>query len=147
VQFAELMGQKELASHTSPYAGVDKQQLVHEWLVIMFWVIHRVPVGCDKERLMGLILKRYFEAAGLMRSKESATAERDLITSRLKEYDNAFVPSSGTQQLLLGGTIAKNFLNQDKPVLNAIVAFAGASDVITMMSVFIEVCKKHRVID
>jgi len=147
VHFAELMAQKELATHTSPYASIDKQQLVHELLMTIFWIIHRVPAGCDKERLMGLIFKKHFETCGFMKNKESAIAERELITSRLEEYDNAFVPSSGAQQLLLGGTIARNILNQDKLVLDAAVQYARAIDVIFMMKTVKELYDKYKVID
>jgi hypothetical protein len=146
VSLAKGLGQKGLKSETSPYAGISEGQLAHEWLIVMFWVIHRVPFGCDKERLMSLILKRHFEAAGLMQNKDAAIAERALIIARLEEYDKAFTPSGGSQQIFLGGTIAKNLLAQHEPILDALVAFDAVTAMYLMMTTAKAFGEKHKVI-
>lgn len=96
---------------------------------------------------MGLIHKTYFEACGLMQNKERAIAEKALIISRLKEYDNAFQPSAGSEQFLLGGVIAKNILGQEKLMLDAMVSFQIATHVLLLMKEVKGICDKYKVVD
>lgn len=146
VDFTELMANRELGSATSPYKGIDKQQFMHEWLVVMFWAMHRVQCGCDKERLMGLVHKTYFEACGLMGNRDAAGAEKNLIISRFNEYDKAFNPSDGAQQCILGGVIAKNILSQEKAVLNAMTSFETVTHVLLLMKEIKGICDQYKVV-
>jgi len=147
VEFTELIVNRELDTAGSPYAGIDKQHFMHEWLIIMFWIIHRAPCKCDKVRLMGLIHKTYFEACGLMQNKQASIAEQKLILSRYNEYDSVFNPVNGPQDSLLGGTIAKNILNQDEMVLDASVCFKTAIDIFLLMDEIKAVYNKYKVVD
>lgn len=147
VDFTELMANRELTNDRSPYKGIDRQHFMHEWLITMFWVMHRVPCECDKVRFMGLIHTIYFKTCGLMRSKETAVAEQNLIISRFNEYDEAFDPSASVEHLILGGVIAKNILNRDEFVLNAEVSFLIATDVLLLMKETKDIFDKYKVVE
>jgi len=147
VDFTDLMANRDLGTAKLPYAGVDKQHFIHEWLIIMFWVIHRVPYECNKQHLMELILKTYFENCDLMRSKQTADTEQNLIIARFNEYDKAFNPSDGPRQFFLGGVVAKNILNQDKPVLAFTVSSTTATHVLLLMKEIKDICDKYKVVD
>ena len=146
VEFTELIANRELVKEGSPYKDVDRQHFMHEWLIMMFWVMHRIPCGCAKEPLMAAIFKTYFEVNGIMQNKASAVAEQQLIMSRLAEYDKAFNPADGSQQFILGGQIAKNLLNRETPVLNFMTLSETIIHVLLLMKEVKEICDKHKVI-
>ncbi|MBI4248480.1 MAG: hypothetical protein HY611_03170 [Elusimicrobia bacterium] len=146
VEFTELMANRELVKEASPYKGGDRQHFMHEWLIMMFWVMHRIPCGCAKEPLMAAIFKTYFAVNGIMQSKVSAVAEQKLIMLRLTEYDKAFDPAAGGQQFFLGGLITKNLLNRETPVVNAMTSFETVTHVLLLMKEVKEICDKYKVI-
>jgi hypothetical protein len=121
VDFTQLMANHELCNPKSSYRGIDKQHFIREWLLMMFWVMHHTVINCNKERLMSSILLNYFQATGLMEDKTSAAEEKKFIIERFGEYDQSFNPADGTQQFLLGGTIAKNIMNKDAMVRDSLI--------------------------
>ncbi len=145
VDFVQLMANHELRNAKSSFKEIDKQHFIHEWLLIIFWVIHRTPINCEKERLMNLIHLNYFRATGLIKDKVSAIKEQEFIIERFNEYDAAFNPADGTEQFLLGGTIAKNILNQDTIVMNALIQFEMTTHAFLMMREVKQICDKYLV--
>lgn len=143
VDFTQLMANHELCNPKSSYRGIDKRHFIREWLLIMFWVIHRTVINCNKERLMSSILSNYFQATGLMGDKTSAAEEKKFIIARFGEYDQSFNPADGTQQFLLGGTIAKNIMNKDTMVRDSLIQSETLTHVFLLMKEIKQICDKY----
>lgn len=146
------MTDQALGSKAMPFKNVDKTHFSHEWMILMFWIIHRMHCGCDDKHLMLSIHKNYFDHCGFKGvmfrdDKQAALDEWNLMLSRYGEYDAAFDPSAGGRQFLLGGTIAKNILEQHEVVLDDIVQFAVAIQVLLYMKEIKEICDKYKVSD
>ena len=122
----------ELAKENSPFKGADKEIFTHERLIMIFWIIDKF--FADKERILtASVHKKYFTDLDILNNQEEAKKEITFIMSRYKEYYDAYNEKAGAEQYLLGGVIAKNILQQDKPVMNFLITSQVAMDVMLLV--------------
>jgi len=146
VDFSKQVAAHELSSTESDFADVDELAFIHEWMMLLAWAAHRAPVECDKSRLMRAFFKSWISNYGVIRSRVEAENEQRLIAARLKEYDGAFNPAT-SDQLLLGGTIAKNILGQEKLCLDAGKQFKMATHALLLIKEVRKICDKYQITD
>jgi hypothetical protein len=122
----------EMAKENSPFKEADKEVFAHERLIMIFWIIDKF--FADKERkLTASVHKKYFTDLDILNNQEAAKKEITFIMSRYKEYYDAYNEKAGAEQYFLGGVIAKNILQQDKPVLNFLTTSQIAMDIILLV--------------
>lgn len=122
----------EVAKENSPFKEADKKTFAHERLIMIFWIIDKF--FADKERkLTASVHKKYFTDLGILNNQEEAQKEIAFIMSRYKEYYEAYNEKAGAEQFFLGGAIAKNILQQDKPIVNFLITSQVAMDVMLLV--------------
>jgi hypothetical protein len=146
VDFSKQVAAHELSGAESDFAGVDELAFIHEWMILLAWAIHRAPVDCEKGRLMRAFFKTWISNYGIIQSRVDAENEQRLIAARLKEYDGALKPST-PDQLLLGGTIAKNILGQEKLCLDAGKQLKMATHALLLIKEVRKICDKYQITD
>lgn len=134
--FAKKFGvdfvEHEMKKEKSPFKEADKEIFAHERLIMIFWIIDKF--FADKERkLTASVHKRYFADLGILNNQEEAKKEITLIMARYKEYYEAYNEKAGAEQYFLGGAIAKNILQQDKPVMNILITSQITMDIMLLV--------------
>ena len=104
---------------------------------MIFWIIDKF--FADKERkLTAAVHKQYFSDLGILNDREKAHEEISFIIRRYKEYYDAYNNEAGPEQYLLGGVIAKNILQQDKPTMNILITWQVAVEVMLLIKLLKE---------
>lgn len=120
----------EISRENSSFKDADKEVFMHERLILIFWIID--AFFADEERkLTAAVHKHYFSDLGILNDQEKAQEEISFIMSRYKEYNDAYSDGAGPQYFL-GGAIAKNILQQDKPTMNFLITSQVAMDVMLL---------------
>lgn len=122
----------EMSKTYSPFKDADEDVFIHERLIMIFWIIDRF--FADKERkLTAAVHKQYFSDLDILNDREKSQEEISFIMSRYKEYYDAYSDEAGPEQYFLGGAIAKNILQQDKPTMNFLITSQVAMDVMLLI--------------
>lgn len=122
----------EIAQESSPFKKADKEIFAHERLIMIFWIIDKFFANKDR-KLIASVHKKYFADLGILNNQEEAKNEIDFIMNRYKEYYDAYNEKAGAEQYILGGTIAKNILQEDKLVVNFLITSQVAMDVMLLV--------------
>ena len=127
----------EQQSEKSPFKDVHLETLAHERLILAFWVID--AFFADKEhKLTGGLHKEYFLDTNILQNKEKTQIEMTLIMNRYKEYYDLYDNEAGSEQHLLNASIAKNFLQQQEPVMNFLVSMQVGIDFVLLIKLLKE---------
>lgn len=137
----------EMAKENSPFKSADKDVFIHERLILIFWIIDAF-FSYKEQKLMAAIHKKYFADKGIMKSPVDSKKEETFIMGRYKDYYGAYNKDAGSEQHLLGGVIAKNILQQDKPIMNILTTSMVAMDVMLLVKQLKEsVFDKYEIVD
>jgi hypothetical protein len=122
----------EMSKENSPFKNADKDVFMHESLIMSFWIIDKF--FADKERkLTAAVHKKYFTDLDILNNQEEAKEEISFIMNRYKEYYDAYNAKAGLEQYFLWGAIARNILQQDKPVMNFLINSLVGIDVMLLI--------------
>lgn len=131
-KFTRGVVDKELSDPKSPFRKADRENFLHERLIMIFWLIDKC-VSDPERMLMGLLHEKYFKSSGLMKNPSTAKAEVPLLMSRYKEYHEAWNNDKIQEQTVLASLVAKNILCEDAPVLNALVTLQLNRDILLLI--------------
>lgn len=117
----------EVHRENSPFKNADTNIFIHERLIIIFWIIDAFFAD-KKHKLTGGIHKQYFSDLDIINEQERVQEKISFILSRYKEYYDAYSDKAGSEQHFLHATIAKNILQQEKPVMDFLITLQVGID-------------------
>lgn len=134
LKFGKEAVDHELSKENSPFKDANRDVFIHERMILIFWMIDMI-IASKEKKIIGALHEKYFQDKGLSNSLKNEETKEELffIMKRYKEYYNTWDSKVDGEQLVLGGTIAKNILQKDKLVIDAMVVYLTLMDFFLVM--------------